>query len=77
MHTLDDSEYDQGDETGIYSTTTLWAFFWACCVASGALAWATVPGWSLFQIVAAGLIGGALGFIMMFVNHLIVLPADA
>lgn len=68
---------DESPEVGIYSRRTLWAFFWVCVLASGLLAWAFVPFWTPFQIVAAAFMGGILSFIMLFVNHLIIHPLDA
>ncbi|MCB9676911.1 MAG: hypothetical protein H6737_17480 [Alphaproteobacteria bacterium] len=69
------SESD-GAEHGIYQSRTLW-FFFALTVAicTGLTAYFAPESWGWFRIGAGGLVSGALCYLMVFVNHMIIFPA--
>ena len=68
-------ETDDG-ENGIYTKNTLILFFvLTIATTTAAASWYAPAEWSVFKIGAAGFIGGALSFVMIFINHLIIFPA--
>ena len=73
-----ESPSTEGGETGIYRRNTLIFFLVLTCIAStGVTAWYAPSDWSWLRVVAAGIVGGALCYLCVFVNHMLAFPVDA